>query len=200
MLLLHLQNDHNFFQKKIFELTADTPVGQMADAFKEMGSQYCQPICQPILPFRKLWSCWKPTSGQYHCQTGKHLKQARENQGTHHTFPKQHKTPPLEIINPNLANAITANFHKEYETLFFSYPDKTILHTHEITKSRLSVALLALDTTLCGRPESPFEIRHVYDHFISRTNITHELLLWKQEKKKKWNSHFVEGMGTRVAR
>ena len=114
----------------------------------------------------------------------KHLKQARENQSTHHTFPKQHKIPPLKIINPDSANAITANFHKEYETLFFSYPDKTILHTHEITKSRLSVALLALDTTLCGRPESSFEIRHVYDHFISRTNITHELLLWKQEKKK----------------
>jgi len=80
----------------------------------------------------------------------------QEKIGTHHTFPKQHKTPPLEIINPDSANDTTANFHKEYETLFFSYLDKTILHTHEITKSRLSVALLALDTTLCGRPESPF--------------------------------------------
>ena len=185
--------------KKLFELTADTPAGQMADAFKKWVANIASQYCQPILPFHKLWSCWMPTSDHYHCQTGKHLKQARENQSTHHIFPKQHKIPPLKIINPDSANAITANFHKEYETLFFSYPDKTILHTHEITKSRLSVALLALDTTLCGRPESSFEIRHVYDHFISRTNITHELLLWKQEKKK-WDSHFVEGMGTRVAR
>ena len=184
MLLLHLQNDNNFFPKAFWTHSWHTSgPAKWQMPLKKWVANIASQYCQPILPFRKLWSCWMPTSGQYHRQTGKHLKQARENQSTHHTFPKQHKTPPLEIINPESANDITANFHKENEPSSILTQTKPFC-THEMTKSRLSVVLLALDTTLCGRPESPFVICHVYDHFISRTNITHELLPWKQGKKK----------------
>ena len=41
---------------------------------------------------------------------------------------------------------------------------------------RLAATLLALDTNVCGQPESPLEIRQMYEQFIGCTNIKHENL------------------------
>ena len=181
MLLLHLQNDNNFFPKAFWTHSWHTSgPAKWQMPLKKWVANIASQYCQPILPFRKLWSCWMPTSGQYHRQTGKHLKQARENQSTHHTFPKQHKTPPLEIINLDSANDITANFHKEYETLFFSYPDKTILHTRD---DQVQI--------ICGTPGTWHHL--VWPARISLCNLPRVRSLHQPYKHHTWTSALEAG-------
>ena len=102
---------------------------------------------------------------QRHYLTKQRIARALEHQKNirlFRTIPKHYlpaKTPELPVDDPSLS----AEFYRNYETLFFQHLDKTIIHntiTLELEDARLRQAVLNTEQQLAAITEPPTTIAH----------------------------------------
>ena len=113
---------------------------------------------------------------QRHYLTKQRIARALEHQKNirlFRTIPKHFlpaKTPELPVDDPSLS----AEFYRNYETLFFQHLDKTIIHntiTLELEDARLRQAVLNTEQQLAAITEPPTAIAHHHQQFLSQNNI-----------------------------